>query len=422
MRRLPQLRWRPGRRPASDLPRSTFGRRDLVRQSVAGMLQRPARSMLTVLGTVLGVGTFVAVLGLTATAGAQIDERFDRFTATEVTVQDTGGSDADYVPNSFPADADTRVGALNGVTAAGTYWTVRLSPEDDIRSLPTGRGPAGERPPLVAATAGVFGAAQAQFTQGRSWDAFHDGRGERVAVIGAGVAARLGITTLETQPAVFIADKPFTVIGILGSTKRMPDLLVSVLVPRTAAEGLWGPPDAGGRAAMLISTRMGAARQVAQESPYALRPEHPDYFKPIPPPDPRTLRNNVTSDLDTLFLMLAGICLAIGAVGIANTTLVAVMERTAEIGLRRALGARGVHVLAQFIAESAALGAVGGLIGTSLGTIAVVGTAVARDWTPVVHPGTVLAAPFIGMLTGLVAGLYPSWRASRIEPVEALRR
>nr|WP_324290519.1 ABC transporter permease [Streptomyces sp. H27-H5] len=120
--------------------------------------------------------------------------------------------------------------------------------------------------------------------------------------------------------------------------------------------------------------------------------------------------------------LLAGICLVIGAVGIANTTLVAVLERTSEIGLRRALGARGRHVAAQFLTEAATLGTLGGLVGTSLGELTVVAVSLARDWTPVIHPATVAAAPLTGLVTGLPAGLHPAWRAARIEPVEALRR
>lgn len=419
---LPRLPRRSGGGGESGSPQPKFLWQDLVGQSLAGMLQRPARSLLTALGTVLGVGTFVAVLGLTATAAGQIDDRFNRFTATEVTVEDTGGPDEESVPLSFTADADARVGALNGVAAAGTYWNVRLPEAAEVRSTLIGGAPAGQRPPVVAASSGVLAAAGASFAEGRSWDAFHDARGEFVAVVGPGVAARLGIAALETQPAVFVDGIPFTVIGVLRDVERKPDMLLSVVVPRTVAQAVWGPPESGTRAAMLVSTKLGAARQVAEEAPYALRPDHPDYFTSVPPPDPRALRSTVTSDLDTLFLLLAGICLVIGAVGIANTTLVAVMERTPEIGLRRALGARGRHVAGQFIAESSALGAAGGLIGTSLGVLAVVATASARDWTAVVHPASVLPAPLIGLVTGLVAGLYPSWRAARIEPVEALRR
>jgi putative ABC transport system permease protein len=173
---------------------------------------------------------------------------------------------------------------------------------------------------------------------------------------------------------------------------------------------------------MLISTELGAARQIASEAALALDPAHPEHFKVVPPPEPKTLRGSVTSDLNQLFMLLAGICLVIGAVGIANTTLVAVLERTGEIGLRRALGARGRHITVQFLAESGALGALGGLVGTSLGTVTVVAMAVHREWTPVIHPATVVTAPLAGLATGVLAGLYPAWRASRIQPAEALRR
>lgn len=413
----------PVRKSESDFPHSRLAWRDLLAQALAGMLQRPARSMLTALGTLLGVGTFVAVLGLTATATGQIDGRFNKFTATEVTIEDTGGADARFVPMALPADGDARVRALNGVTAAGTYWDVRLPPDRGVAGKPLADDRATLRnTPVVAASAGLLEAVGATYEQGRNWDGFHDERAEMVAVIGRDVANRLGVYTLETQPAIFIGDVPFTVIGIMSDVARKPDLLTSVLVPGKAAQKLWGPPQSGSRASMFVTTELGAARQVAEEAPFALRPDHPDYLKSIPPPDPRALRGKVTSDLDTLFLLLAGICLLIGTVGIANTTLVAVMERTTEIGLRRALGARSRHIAAQFIAESGALGLLGGLIGTSLGTAVVVATAAAREWSPVMDPTLALAAPLLGLATGLVAGLYPSWRAAAIEPVDALRR
>ncbi|GAA2539896.1 MULTISPECIES: ABC transporter permease [Streptomyces] len=402
--------------------RSRLALRDLFSEAVAGILQRPARAVLTALGTVLGVGSFIAVLGLTATAASQIDTRFNALTATEVGVADIGPRNPAAPALSFPEDADARISRLNGVQAAGVYWNVRLGPEDGVRAAPVGKANSADaQTQVIAASPGIWPAARAEFAQGRGFDDFHDRHHQAVAVIGPATAARLGITTLHTRPAVFIGGTSFTVIGILEDVERKPELLMSVTVPRSVAERTWGAPSDEG-AQMLISTDLGAAGQIADEAALALRPEHPEYFRVTPPPDPRSLRTAVGDDLSQLFLLLAGVCLVIGAVGIANTTLVAVMERTGEIGLRRALGARGVHITSQFLAESTALGLIGGLVGTSIGTVVVVSVAAAKRWTPVLDPATLAVAPALGLATGLLAGLYPAWRASRIPPVEALRR
>ncbi|MCB0886156.1 MAG: ABC transporter permease, partial [Propionibacteriaceae bacterium] len=101
--------------------------------------------------------------------------------------------------------------------------------------------------------------------------------------------------------------------------------------------------------------------------------------------------------------------------------LVAVMERSAEIGLRRALGATGRHIAAHVVAESASLGILGGVLGTALGLTAVIAIALLRGWSPVIEPALLLWAPLLGLATGAAAGLYPARKATRIEPTEALR-
>jgi ABC-type antimicrobial peptide transport system permease subunit len=115
------------------------------------------------------------------------------------------------------------------------------------------------------------------------------------------------------------------------------------------------------------------------------------------------------------------VSLLVGALGIANVTLVSVLERVGEIGLRRALGAARRHIAAQFLVESGVMGLLGGIVGASLGVLVVVIVSASRTWTPVLEPWVPLAAPLVGGLIGLLSGTYPSLRAAAMEPVESLR-
>ncbi|GAA0584831.1 ABC transporter permease [Paractinoplanes ferrugineus] len=397
---------------------SRFTPRDLGSEALAGVLQRPGRAALTALGTVVGVATFVIVLGLTATVGGQISSRFTVLGATEVQIEDTS-VDAELDGPAFPPDAATRVQAINGVVRAGVYWSAG---ERTVNSRPLADTADTDAFPIVAASPGAVTAMHPVVAHGRLFDDFHDRSAERVALLGAAMAARLGIQRLDTHPAVFVGGVPLTVVGILGDAERHAELLLSVVVPERTVERLWGPPGSGQPTKMIVETRLGAAAVVASQLAAALRPDAPDRLKVTAPPDPRSLRDSVATDLNSLFLVLALVCLGVGMVGIANTTFVAVLERTGEIGLRRSFGARGSHIAAQFLLESAILGTMGGLIGTCVGTLSVVAIAAARHWTAVVEPWTVLPAPLLGTVTGLIAGLYPAMRAARVQPVEALQR
>lgn len=399
--------------------------RDLFAEALAGLVQRPGRSALTLLGTVLGVGAFVAVLGLTTTASGQVDQSFTALTATTVTVTDVGSANPDDPSMSFTPDARAHIDRLNGVVDSGVVFTPPLR-NPVISAVPplAGSGQAGAFSTGISLTAvdqGVFAVTGARVVSGRTWDGFAESRDEPVAVLGADAARALGISRLSSLPVVFVNDKAYSVIGIVSGFQRMPELAASVMIPVTTALAAYGPPT-DPRASMLIQTRLGASQLIARQAALALRPDDPTLFTVTAPANPTDLKASVTTALNGLFLLLAGVSLVIGTVGIANITLVAVLERTGEIGLRRALGARSRHVAAHFLLETAVLGGLGGLVGTALGTMATVATAVARQWTPLIDPWTVLAAPFIGIATGLLAGLYPALRAAAIQPAIALRR
>ena len=207
-------------------------------------------------------------------------------------------------------------------------------------------------------------------------------------------------------------------IGLLRDVARKPELLGSVIIPEGTARkhfGLAGP------GTVVIETEIGAAYLIANQARAALRPDDTHVLKLAMPREPRRVKDEVQSDLDVMFLLLGGLSLVVGAIGIANITLVGVMERTGEIGLRRAIGATRTHIAAQFLFESASMGVIGGIIGASAGILIVVGVAAYQVWTPVLDPGVPILAPLVGGAIGLLSGAYPALRAANLEPVEAFR-
>jgi putative ABC transport system permease protein len=392
--------------------------RDLATEAVAGLLARPARVALTVLGTVIGVGALVATLGLSKTASNQIVGRFDALSATDVVVSPSaraGGAGAAVLP----WDAEWRLRRLNGVAAAGTLSDVDVRGAL-VRSVPINDPLAAGavQLPMKAASPGLFGAVHARLATGRLFDAGHSRRADRVLVLGANAARRLGIARVDQQPAVFVGDRLYAVIGLLSGVRRQASLLGAAIMPEGTARrefGLRAP------ALAQVETRIGAVELIVRQAPAALSPADPGLLKVASPPDPRQLRGQVKNDLNALFLLLGGVSLLVGAIGIANVTLVSVLERVGEIGLRRALGAGRRHIAAQFLLESTAMGLAGGVMGASLGTLVIVGVSASKTWTPVLDPWVPLGAPALGALIGLISGTYPSLRAAALEPVEALR-
>jgi macrolide transport system ATP-binding/permease protein len=375
---------------------------------------------LTILGIVIGLAALVATVGLTRTAGNRIISQFDQLAATELFITARPGSATGIVDaNALPWDAPERLGRLNGVVAAGLMSEVDVG--DALVSSSPVQDPTNQsafKLTVRAASPGMFTAVRAQVATGRLLDAGHSDRADRVAVLGPDAALRLGIAGLERLPAIYIGDHLYLVIGILRDVARKPELLGSVIIPEGTARKyfrLAGPTTA------IVETRIGAAYLIAEQARPALRPDEPQALRIQVPREPRRVREEVQTDLNVMFLLLGGLSLIVGALGIANITLVGVMERTAEIGLRRAIGATRGHIAAQFLFESASMGLVGGVIGASLGVLIVVGVSAYQVWTPVLDPVAPVLAPIVGGVIGLLSGLYPARRAARLEPAEAFR-
>lgn len=223
--------------------------------------------------------------------------------------------------------------------AAGVWWPVSLPNGTDLTSSPSLSAAAVQNINLPAASPGAVAAMGVTLAAGSRLTAYENDTAQHVAMIDTATAQEFGISParLGGQPAVF-ADES------------------AMLIPEKTALADYGNPRPGignqDEAQMVIATKLGAAKVVGQQIAAAELPEDPSRLVVTTPPNPQSLQSQVSGDLTGLFLIPASISLLIGAVGIANTTLVAVLERTEEICLRRALGARPRHIASQFLAES----------------------------------------------------------------------
>jgi putative ABC transport system permease protein len=274
------------RRSGTGLPSPRLTARDALAEAVAGIVQRPGRAGTTMLGTVLGVGAFVAVLGLTATGAGQISHQFTALEDTTVTVEDNGPANNIAPPGTnpaigFPSDADAVAGHINGVTAAGVWWPVSVPEGTNFSGSLTLSGAASQTIDLLAASPGAVRAMGLSMVTGSPLSTYENGTRQHVAVIDTGTAAALGIsaTRLPSHPAVFVGGISYTVVGIYRSAQRVVTDETAMLIPETTALADYGNPEPGvgteEEAQMVIATGTGAARAVSRQIAAAELPTDP---------------------------------------------------------------------------------------------------------------------------------------------------
>lgn len=392
---------------------------DLLVEGANAVAGRKIRSTLTGLGIALGMLALTAMIGLASSAGASISSEFDALKATRVEI--TGPSSVAEFNTNIGEEGVRRAASLNGVDAAGAVFSSGKQFSDVSLIQPVGdRKVPTSQIPLAAVDDGALKAEDTHVVYGRDFDHGHFLRADNVVLLGKLAAAQLGVSSDDNQILVFIDGNPLLVMGVVDTPDSASTLPMSVVLPISTAQRV-GLAAGLSEISVVLRTRIGAAEQVGSEAPLALNATDPDSLQAAVPPHPARLEGAVERKTRIQLIALAIVSIVIGALGVSNTTLVGVLERRHEIGVRRAVGASASAIVLQFLIESAILGVSGGAAGTVLGLVVTLSVTALNDWVAVVVPAWLIGlGPGLGLGVGLIAGAHPAWRASHIEPVAAM--
>jgi putative ABC transport system permease protein len=385
---------------------------ELFGVALQGLRTRRLRAMLSALGIAIGIGAMVAVVGLSSSAQANLLATIDALGTNLLTVTPgqtfTGNNEVlpvtavaaiDHMQN---VNRDAAVYQLSGATVLRTPFV----PAAQTGGI--GVDAAGENLPQVVGTT---------IASGHFLDPVSNRFPE--VVLGAQAASVLQITHVGGHVEVYLDNTWFNVIGILKPAILDSTLDSTAFISLPVAERLFHLQPNPSQ--IYVRANRNNVIQVSDLLAATADPQNASGVSVSRPSDVLEARAAAKGQFTTLLLGLGAVALLVGAIGIANIMVISVLERRAEIGLRRALGATRRHIATQFLTESALLAALGGIAGLALGAGATEVYAVGQNEPFVVPLYALVAAPGAGLVIGMLAGLYPARKAARLSPTEALR-